>query len=231
MRPHRIALLTLLTLAAPIPPARAATLHVPADYPSIHTPFESARGAGTDLIVNGDFESGNVGFTTQYTYSHGNIYLEGKYDVAYNPCDSHPWCTCFLDHTTGAGLMLVVNGATVPDRVAWSEVVPVSQSTRYTLSLWLANWSIEQNFNLSPLDILINDTVVATFNNTANGGAWLFRQAAWDSGPANEATIKIIDRNLGYGGNDFALDDISFVPEGTVSVEASTWSGVKAMYR
>jgi hypothetical protein len=183
------------------------------------------------LLVNGDFESGNVGFATQYTYSHGDIWAEGKYDITHNPCDSHPWCTCFVDHTTGSGLMMAVNGATVADRVVWSEVVPVSHNTAYTFTLWLANWSIQGDFNLPVLDILINDSVAATFSAPPIAGVWQSHEAVWESGSASSATVTIIDRTLGYGGDDFALDDIAFAPTTPVAVEATTWSRMKAIYR
>jgi hypothetical protein len=41
----------------------------------------------------------------------------------------------------------------------------------------------------------------------------------------------VIDRVIGYGGNDFALDDMVFVESSPVAVEPTTWSHVKAIYR
>ena len=42
-------------------------------------------------------------------------------------------------------------------------------------------------------------------------GIWTLCQGTWNSGPATTATISIRDLNNGLDGNDFALDDISFV--------------------
>src|SRR5688500_7721593 len=77
-----------------------------------------------NLIYNGDFELGNKGFLMDYTFSPGDIRREGTYDLSTDPRRSHEAAASYGDHTSGAGLMMVVNGATKPDQVVWSQTVP-----------------------------------------------------------------------------------------------------------
>lgn len=73
----------------------------------------------TNLIINGNFEMGPSGFTTDYvpgtTSCNGLGFLdcEGTYAVINNPQNGHAnWAPCG-DHTSGSGNMLVCNGAPV----------------------------------------------------------------------------------------------------------------------
>ena len=61
-----------------------------------------------NVITNGDFEAGNTGFSSDYTFSPGNIWDPATYDIVSDPNDSHNLATSFGDHTTGDGLMMVI---------------------------------------------------------------------------------------------------------------------------
>ena len=78
--------------------------------------------ASANSVINGDFEAGNSGFTSQYVYTAvaGGLATggeaphfagEGKYAVGSNPQHFHPSFVSFGDHTTGHGLMMIVNGS------------------------------------------------------------------------------------------------------------------------
>ena len=45
--------------------------------------------AGPALLLNGNFDAGNVGFFSAYSFSPGNLFPESTYDVVANPHDSH----------------------------------------------------------------------------------------------------------------------------------------------
>ncbi len=64
------------------------------------------------IIINGDFEAGNSGFTSQYTYAPGSNTTEGEYTVRADPQNWNGAFAATPDHTSGSGNMLVVNGAT-----------------------------------------------------------------------------------------------------------------------
>ena len=79
-------------------------------------------------VINGDFELGNVGFTSAYTFiapaPNGNT-AAAQYTIT---TDAFPWNPNFADfgdHTTGSGQYMVVNGAGAPETV-WQNAAPVA---------------------------------------------------------------------------------------------------------
>jgi len=163
-----------------------------------------------NLVENGDFESGNTGFSSDYTYSPGNLIPEGVYDVLDNPQDDHPGFAPCDDHTSGDGNMMVVNGAGTPNLNVWCQTVPVTPNTQYVLSAWVTSVVAA-----SPalLQFNINGTPVGGIF-SAPGGTCNWQQffQTWNSGNNGAATICIVNQNTTLGGNDFALDDIVFAP-------------------
>ena len=179
----------------------------------LHLAFSPSQvSAGfVNLIVNGDFEQGNVGFTSQYTYgqSGGALGAAGSYDVLANPktdrqYDINP--PSFGDHTTGHGLMFAGNGAEVPSMIVWSETIAVDPNTEYSYAMWITSW-----FAGSPatFDIEFNGTTIGTPSAPPVIGQWQEFSTTWNSGTANSVTIRIYDTNLADIGSDFAMDDIS----------------------
>src|SRR6516162_4172874 len=94
----------------------------------------TVASARADYIVNGNFEQGNVGFTSQYTYSPGELGPARTYDVVSNPGIDRPRDINppnFGDHTTGHGLMFAGNGAEVPNVIVWSETLSIPANTGF----------------------------------------------------------------------------------------------------
>ncbi len=90
--------------------------------------FTPVSGANEPLIVNGDFEDGNVGFDTDYFYvpPDGSMYAENTYAIGDDPRDYHSEWASFGDHTTGTGMMMIVNGfplEELPIRIVWGQEV------------------------------------------------------------------------------------------------------------
>lgn len=61
-----------------------------------------------NLLVNGDFEAGNTGFSTDYLWQ-ADVGAEGKYVIATS--DPQGWAPGFVDHTSGIGNMMIVNAS------------------------------------------------------------------------------------------------------------------------
>ena len=91
--------------------------------------------AHANLLTNGDFESGNTGFTTGYGFESG-LGPEGVLDGAqvYSVTDTvvglHTMGVLAADHTSGTGNFMAVNGAIVPNQTVWSQTVPVRRPGR-----------------------------------------------------------------------------------------------------
>ncbi|MBK7935831.1 MAG: gliding motility-associated C-terminal domain-containing protein [Lewinellaceae bacterium] len=172
----------------------------------------TARAAdySNNLIVNGDFESGNSDFTSDYVYNPGDLVPEGVYDVLANPQDDHPSFAPCDDHTSGSGNMMVVNGAGVPNQNVWCQTMPVTPNTQYVFSAWVTSVVaaspalLQFSINGSPLG-----NIFAAPGGTCN---WQQFFQLWNSGSNSSATICIVNQNTTLGGNDFALDDIVFAP-------------------
>jgi hypothetical protein len=168
------------------------------------------RALPSNLIVNGDFEAGDTGFQTEYRRI--SLLFPQSYDVLSDPHLGHGAAASYGDHTSGSGLMMVVNGAEVPDVTVWSQTVPVSPGIDYSFSSWVSSWTGEA---VSPtlqaqLEFLINGNSLGVFPAPTDAGVWQQFTATWNSGSAASAQITIIDLNSNIPVlNDFALDDLS----------------------
>jgi hypothetical protein len=170
---------------------------------------------GQNLVVNGDFESGNSGFTSGYAF--GDVSNPGGYSIGTSPATAPgglgDWCTCG-DHTTGSGNMMIVNGATNAGLSVWEQVVHVTPSTNYTFSYWGAEVDHDSN-SLPHLLVSVNGKAIgdSTFPEYSpdNGGKWQNYSFRWNSGPSQTADLVIVDQNTDAPWNDFAIDDISFI--------------------
>jgi gliding motility-associated-like protein len=176
------------------------------------------------LIANGDFGLGNASFTSGYTYcsavvppvpcvtTWGMLSCQGFYTVNTNPLNCHTNFSSFGDHTTGTGNMLIVNGANNPGISVWCQTVPVTPNTNYNLSAWFSNVDpFSGAATLAVLSYEINGVSLGpTFTPAITTGTWTQQSAIWNSGANTTANICIQNSSIFGGGNDFALDDISF---------------------
>gem|GEM_PF-5774694 len=165
-----------------------------------------------NLVVNGDFSAGNVGFSSGYSYVSGpsSLFPAGVYAISTNPHNEHPGAASFFDHTSGSGNMLAINGASTPINV-WCQTIAVSPNTWYDFSAWFANWSSDTSTNLPIIQFEINGSLIGSlFTFPHPDGLWTQYQTQWYSGTATTASICINDQQTAGFGNDFAVDDISF---------------------
>ena len=183
---------------------------------------------GQNLLVNGDFEMGNAGFTSTYAYSPSNLWNE-DHDTVTNPRLDHRLGGSFGDHTTGTGFMLAMNGSRDTNAVVWSETVSVSPDTTYLFSGWSASWGDDgHSFDPSPamIRVLINGQQYAgDVRLAATNGLWQSFATVWHSQSSTQAVIEIRDENTEWSGNDFALDDLSFVSLSTQQISSVGVSG------
>jgi hypothetical protein len=101
----------------------------------------------TELVVNGNFDQGNVGFTSppigtqRYIYVPDSInyqrelYSPGRYGIGKNANFYHDlyWGR---DHTSGNGNFMVVHGYAFAIPILWQETIPVTPNTNYYFSAW-----------------------------------------------------------------------------------------------
>ncbi len=167
-----------------------------------------------ELVTNGNFSLGNVGFTSDYNYINpaNTGGLQKRYGIVTNP---NTWFSTFLnctDNPTGIGNMMVVDGSNTNagnDKL-WCQKIPVATNTNYTFSYYIQNVVAG---SLATLETKINGIsqgapVAAPAAITCPN--WILVSYNWNSGLSNLADICIYDTNTSVAGNDFSIDDISF---------------------
>jgi hypothetical protein len=182
-----------------------------------------ASGAqAANLVVNGDFEAGNTGFSSDYTL-HVPTVNQAEYSITTNPNLVHPLFSSFGDHTSGSGNMMVVNGSSdTTDRVWFEDGLTVLANTTYYFSTWIAS---AHPASPAQLAFSINGSQIgAVFNASATTGVWQQFFATWNSGAATSADVALVNQNPAFGGNDFALDDIVLDTARPGVPEPATWA-------
>jgi hypothetical protein len=170
--------------------------------------------AQPNLVQNGDFAQGNVGFTNSYTYlPPGNPMPVGRYSVL-NASEvytaNNQWsCT---DHTTSlpTGRMLIVDGYGGP--IAWQQTVNVTAGTRYSFSAWFNNLVRPPRNHADPqVALFVGNTQIAgplTLPETPDRWEWLC--GLFDATVTGPITLSIRMLSTANIGNDLAIDDVNF---------------------
>ena len=171
---------------------------------------------GSNLVVNGDFEDGNTGFSSEYlSYNSpqgGYINVpQGGYTVS---TLSPQWGGNCSDHTTGSGNMMVVDAACGTNGIPgganlWCQTIEVSPNTDYVFSLWATN--VNSGYSAANLGFFVDGVQVGTTLATTTASCnWTQIFQFWNSG--NSTMVEVCIKELTYicSGADFAIDDIFF---------------------
>lgn len=169
----------------------------------------AAGRMSAELLVNGDFEGGNAGFTSDYNFARLDSGVT-TFDIVQSPSQSHFLAATFGDHTSGTGLMLAVNGSTHSNDVVWRQTVSVATNAAYQFSGWTTP-CIPIDNNPARIRVSINGTpIMPAFQLENPPGQWLRFSAVWNSGTNPVAVIELRDEETAQSGNDLALDDLRF---------------------
>ncbi|MBK7798937.1 MAG: gliding motility-associated C-terminal domain-containing protein [Saprospiraceae bacterium] len=174
--------------------------------PGIYKYKLSAEGVGaTNLIINGNFEAGNTGFSTSYIYGvPGSPFGPNNYGVGDNPQAYNGGFSPCGDHTSGSGQQMVVDGSTTPGSNVWCQTVAVTPGNSYLVEFYVQNV-----YPVSPsvLNLKVNG---ATIGSGVAGALcdWIRIEGCFTAS-SGSANICITEASgVGFG-NDFAIDDIA----------------------
>lgn len=178
-----------------------------------------------NLVTNGNFEGGNTGFTSAYSFAPAGNSTEGQYTVRSNP---FPWNGLFIsaaDHTSGSGLMYVGNGSPTNGSVVWaSGPIAVAQNTNYFFEAFVMNVCCSSPFPGNSPSILefsvaglTTESLGTATTNLALAGTWEGLSKSWNSGLNTSVSLSLINRNTAAAGNDFAIDDVFLGTTSTVT--------------
>lgn len=173
-----------------------------------------------EAVINGNFENGNTDFISPLTFKTPNCLdatcwsLESQYIIGKNEkqlcfeCGMAPT----VDHTSGTGNAMYIDGPNTAGTTIWQETVVVQPFQTYYFSVWVA-----------PLNSLQPPILQLYINGSASGssvdftsmtpGTWTQMSTSWLNTTNTSVVIKIVSQRIitsGYG-NDFAIDDISFI--------------------
>lgn len=190
-----------------------------------------SNSATGQTLTNGNFETGGngVGFLingigyTQINPTTGSS-TAGNYAITTNPQLLNSNFISGGDHTTGSGMMLVVDGNTVPNSRLWSStstggaLTGFTAGNTYTFSYWIKSVSNDVTNNATQANInvfFVNASNInpASTNSYAPIPSQGWRQVSYSfTATTNNALIELRNNNLSVLGNDFALDDIAITP-------------------
>ncbi len=194
----------------------------------------ASQASAANLVTNGDFEAGNTGFTSDYTYSPGSGLAEGVYTVDQSPSSWHGSFAAIGDHTSGSGNMFIANGSHDTTKNVWmSGVIAVTAGENYFFEAFVASLypaappvlTFMYSLDGGPAQAL------ATLSNSLPLGVWEGMSTSFNTGTATSVQLFLLNAQSAYQGNDFALDDVylgtkSIVnpdPGGTVP-EPASWA-------
>ncbi|MBI1836897.1 MAG: gliding motility-associated C-terminal domain-containing protein [Flavobacteriia bacterium] len=193
----------------------ATTQSIDINSPGVYFVHATILAGNSELVVNGDFEAGNTGFSSNYTYVSTTgptaLWDPGYYAIGTSPNNYHSNFYNCADHTTSTGKMYIANGADIPNTTIWSQTITVTPNTNYNFSAWVS--SVENTSAPAILQFFVNGIQIGNvFSPSSTGCTWSQFYNLWNSTSSTSAVISIKNQNTTSAGNDFALDDISFKP-------------------
>lgn len=199
--------------------------------PYIQNPVASISGnitytvtavtSDTNLVTNGDFSQGNIGFTNDYSYS-----------INYSPCNYYVGTTFFnssfaiTDHSPSVDDMFMsIDGCTFQS-VLWEQTITaIPSNADFDFEFWATRAGANQPIfaiyyigNITGVEII--DTLYGV---VPMGPAAVWDQytvPSWNSGNNTSVTIRIVCLTNMVMGVDFAMDDISFTTQSCSSVDS-----------
>ncbi len=204
---------------------------------------QSENSKEINLVKNGDFEDGNIYFTSDYTYNFRST-EPGEYSITENAYQLNNDFRNPIggDHTLGNGFFLVLNSDNETGKKVWRTEVKVIPNSIYKFSVYYCNLykelPVKSSFAFESGDVQGNDPAIKFAVNGKQAGEldrdmyhlfrWVNATVEWYSGTHNgPVTISIENANTSIDGNDLALDDIEFsyvktMPEGYIPPEMRT---------
>lgn len=180
---------------------------------------------GRNLVVNGEFDDGNVGFATDYnfapysTWGSGGQY--GYYSIVTDNTMANVWGLWAgverNDPINGSFLAADPSGATGVNDDLWRQTIDICPNQDYVFSAWAKNIFTLDYSEVSPdpnFSFYVNGILLpgASFSipqqTTAEKGVWIQVSGLWNSGSATTAELRITNNVSGTEGNDMAIDGI-----------------------
>jgi len=186
-----------------------------------------SMASAANLIANGNFEAGNTGFSSGYTYNPADNANHTEYTIG---TSGNAWNSRFTaagDHTSGTGNMMIVNGSTQASKIVWqSSPITLSAATDYVFEGYAMRMGGGPNVPSLSFTVSLDggaEFALDTFTLPGRAGVWSGFSTRFNSGAASKVSLFIRDTDTASSGNDFALDDLSLDTSSSVP-EPSSWA-------
>jgi uncharacterized protein YjdB/sugar lactone lactonase YvrE len=175
-------------------------------------PNVAGGASSSNLIYNGDFEQGNVGFNSALRFQFING-TNGYYDIKKNIqlCFNS---TTLSERTTGGGNLFYVDASNNSTNFIWKQELskPLVQGNQYKFKAYVAS-SCNSNRPLINFQISkdgVNWTNLNSPVRLTNDLIWNLVEAEWTAPSAGNYQIRLMNYDTNLFGNDFAVDDLFF---------------------
>lgn len=168
----------------------------------------ASYAAPVELITNGGFESGNTGFTSDFFDANGGI--PGLASISVRTSSYFG-----LSANTG-NAFLAVNGGNIANALptVWEQNVAVVSGTQYSFSFSLGGTSA-QSTPVGQLSVQFDGSEI--LNALAPASAtYLNFGTTFTAASTGTFALSFVEQSVGFGGNDYGLDDISLTFDDSV---------------
>jgi gliding motility-associated-like protein len=186
---------------------------------------QTCEGSLGDPVEKVDFGRGSNQYGPAFSstnYNHVTISPEdGSYTIANSTAGMNPGWFLVSNHTPGDnnGYMMIVNANDAPGKIFYESNAPINlcPNTTYEFAAWIINilrspGGKMPNITFSILSL--NDELLAPPYNTGDipnaNPTWKQYGFTFRTSSAGQVKIKMVNNGPGGGGNDLALDDITF---------------------
>lgn len=165
----------------------------------------------SELVVNGNFSAGNTNFSSNYSYCNTNP-SPGCYRVASNSSGWFPTAPNCGNHTPGGGNFMQIDGGNSFNTV-WYQTVTVTPNTLYNFSAYICSINeVNTPTPVGKIQFLVNGAGISpVFSANVGPCNWKQVSVVWNSGSNTSVTIGILNIEWSGAGNDYGIDDISFI--------------------
>ncbi len=162
-------------------------------------------GAQKNYISNGDFENGNIGFTSDYQFIPLGVSAHGirEYFIYHDANALRYQWNC-----TGKGNFMLVDGALEKQISFWKQSVSLNPTKKYLLRFDVALLSPATYSPGVGVKVYNNNKLIATIDAPTEMHKWKVNEIIVEDFKAKNNVLHFETKINTAGGNDFAIDNI-----------------------